>query len=165
MTENLVTVRDYAKDRTLGPAAKQPKVVKTDAEWRKQLSPEAYRVARGKDTERPFCGAFYDNHEKGVYECVCCRLPLFRSDAKFDSGTGWPSFFQPVAQENITCIEDRSHRMVRTEILCTRCDCHLGHVFEDGPKPTGLRYCLNSVSLTFVPDAPAAKPADRPAGP
>ena len=165
MTENLVTVRDYAKDRTLGPAAKQPKVVKTDAEWRKQLSAEAFRVARGKDTERPFCGAFHDHHQNGVYECVCCRLPLFRSDAKFDSGTGWPSFFQPVAQENITCIEDRSHRMVRTEILCTRCDCHLGHVFEDGPKPTGLRYCLNSVSLTFVPDAPAAKPADRPAGP
>lgn len=158
MPTNTVIVRDYARDgRTLAPAEAQPKVVKTDAEWRRLLSAEAFPVARGKGTERPFCGAFYDHHQKGDYRCVCCGLPLFRSDAKFDSGTGWPSFFQPVAKENIACVEDRSHGMVRTEILCRRCDCHLGHVFEDGPKPTGLRYCLNSVSLHFVPDAPADK--------
>lgn len=154
---NTVTVRDYAKDRSLAPATTQSKVVKTDAEWRKILSPEAFQVARGKGTERPFCGVFYDNHQVGTYDCACCGLPLFRSDAKFDSGTGWPSFFQPIAKENVAFIEDRSHGMTRTEILCTRCDGHLGHVFEDGPKPTGLRFCLNSVSLTFVPDAPAVK--------
>lgn len=152
-----VVVRVLDKDGKLAPAAPTPKVVKTDAEWKKQLSAEAYFVARGKGTERPFCGAFYDNHQVGTYNCVCCGLPLFRSDAKFDSGTGWPSFFQPIAKENVSFISDRSHGMVRTEILCTRCDCHLGHVFEDGPKPTGLRFCLNSVSLNFVPDAPAVK--------
>ena len=129
-----VTVRDYAKDRSLAPATAQPKVVKTDAEWRKILSPEAFQVARGKGTERPFCGVFYDNHQVGTYDCACCGLPLFRSDAKFDSGTGWPSFFQPIAKENVTFIEDGSHGMKRTEILCTRCDGHLGHVFEDGPQ-------------------------------
>ena len=141
------------------------KTIRTDAQWREILTPEQFHVLREKGTEPAFSGKYNDHHEKGTYVCAGCATPLFHSDAKFDSGTGWPSFFQPVAQENITCIEDRSHRMVRTEILCTRCDCHLGHVFEDGPKPTGLRYCLNSVSLTFVPDAPAAKPADRPAGP
>lgn len=151
-----VTVRELATDGKLGPAVAQPKVVKTDAEWKKQLSAEAYQVARGKGTERPFCGVFYDNRQTGTYTCTCCALPLFRSDAKFDSGTGWPSFFQPIAKENVTFIEDRSYG-IRTEILCTRCDCHLGHVFEDGPKPTGLRFCLNSVSLNFVPDAPAVK--------
>jgi methionine-R-sulfoxide reductase len=152
-----VTVREFGSDGKLGPAVAQPKVVKTDAEWRDRLSAEAFQVARGKGTERPFCGAFYDNHQVGTYNCVCCALPLFRSDAKFESGTGWPSFFQPISKENVSFIEDRSHGMKRTEILCTRCDCHLGHVFEDGPKPTGLRFCLNSVSLNFVPDAPAVK--------
>lgn len=150
-----VTVRAFAADGSLGPATAMPKVVKSDAEWREQLAPEAYFVARGKGTERPFCGVFLDNHRDGTYVCVCCALPLFRSDAKFDSGTGWPSFFRPVAEENVTFIEDRSHGMKRTEILCTRCDGHLGHVFDDGPPPTGQRYCLNSVSLQFVPDVPA----------
>jgi methionine-R-sulfoxide reductase len=136
------------------PAQPMEKVIKTDAEWRAQLGDgEVYEVARGKGTERPFCGAFHDSKESGTYFCVCCDLPLFRSDAKFDSGTGWPSFFQPVASENVVTEADRSHGMVRDEILCARCDAHLGHVFTDGPPPTRLRYCVNSVSLKFVPEA------------
>lgn len=133
------------------PARPMEKVIKTDEEWLQQLGEEAYRVARGKGTERPFCGVFHDHKAEGIYTCVCCDLPLFRSDAKFDSGTGWPSFFQPVAKENVVTKKDFSHGMVREEILCARCDAHLGHVFSDGPPPTGLRYCLNSVSMKFVP--------------
>jgi methionine-R-sulfoxide reductase len=135
------------------PAQRMEKVIKTDAAWREQLGDgEVYQVTRGKGTERPFCGAFHDTKESGVYYCVCCDLPLYRSDAKFDSGTGWPSFFQPVAAENVVTKKDFSHGMVREEILCARCDSHLGHVFPDGPPPTGQRHCVNSVSLKFVPD-------------
>jgi methionine-R-sulfoxide reductase len=137
-----------------------PRVEKTDAEWQRQLSPAQFRVARAKGTERPFCGTLLDNKKSGVYACVCCRLPLFSSAHKFESGTGWPSFFQPVAESNVAIERDVAYGMVRTEILCARCDCHLGHVFTDGPKPTGQRHCVNSESLVFVDDADLKQLAD-----
>jgi methionine-R-sulfoxide reductase len=128
-----------------------PRVEKSLAAWRAQLTPEQFRITRSQGTERPFCGLFHDHKKPGIYTCVCCGLPLFSANSKFDSGTGWPSFFQPFAKENVKTKTDRSHGMVREEIVCARCDAHLGHVFEDGPRPTGLRFCVNSESLTFVP--------------
>lgn len=149
--------------RLVGPR-ESPAVVRTDADWRSRLTPEQFQIARGKGTERAFCGTLLDNKREGIYACICCRLPLFASNAKFESGTGWPSFFQPVARENVITHADRSFGMVRSEILCARCDGHLGHVFEDGPRPTGLRFCVNAASLEFVDQADLATLADPAAG-
>ena len=127
------------------------KVIKSDEEWRQQLTPEQYAVCRQKGTERAFTGACWNNHEPGIYRCVCCRTPLFAAETKFESGTGWPSFCAPISEDNVATKADDSLFMHRTEVVCAVCDAHLGHVFPDGPPPTGLRYCLNSVSLDFEP--------------
>ena len=127
------------------------KITKTDEEWKQLLTPEQYRVLRKHGTEKAFSGEYWNNHEKGVYVCAACGLPLFSSENKFESGTGWPSFWKPIKDEDVATREDRSFFMRRTEVHCARCGGHLGHLFDDGPKPTGLRYCINSVSLKFVP--------------
>jgi len=125
------------------------KVAKSEEEWKKELSAEEYRIARQAGTERAFANAYWDNHEKGMYHCKCCGTALFASDTKFDSGTGWPSFFSAVSKDNVTLISDRSLGMERIEVRCAKCDAHLGHLFDDGPQPTGQRYCMNSASMQF----------------
>jgi len=133
------------------------KITKTENEWQQQLSPEQYYVARKAGTEPPFSGKYWKSKEQGTYNCVCCGAPLFSSETKFESGTGWPSFWQPVESGAVEEKSDRTHGMVRTEVRCARCDAHLGHVFPDGPNPTGLRYCMNSASLDLKPEVPAKK--------
>jgi peptide-methionine (R)-S-oxide reductase len=139
---------------TVNPATTETgiqKIVKTEEEWKKLLTPEQFQVLRKAGTERAFTGEYWNNHEKGTYVCAACGLPLFSSETKFESGTGWPSFWQPIDPHNVETKTDKSFFMSRTEVLCARCGGHLGHVFTDGPRPTGLRYCMNSVSLKFIP--------------
>ena len=157
-------IRVYNEKGELTGPVESAAVVKSDAEWQRRLTQSQYEIARGKGTEAAFCGLLVDNKRDGVYACVCCALPLFSSDSKFESGTGWPSFFRPVAAENVVTGEDTSHGMRRTEILCARCAAHLGHVFGDGPRPSGLRFCVNSDSLAFVDRKDLATLAD-PAAP
>ncbi|MGA8143449.1 MAG: peptide-methionine (R)-S-oxide reductase MsrB [Candidatus Acidiferrales bacterium] len=146
----IVTIVEFSdQGERLGPV-KVPKIVKSDDEWRAQLTQGAYDITRNADTEIPYSGEYADLHEKGLFRCVCCSTALFNSDTKFESGTGWPSFWAPIAKENIVETADRSFGTTRTAVSCRRCDAHLGHVFDDGPDPTGLRYCMNSVALRFL---------------
>ena len=149
-TPGIVTIVQFGADGKKMGKVQVPKLVKSDAEWQKQLSALQYQVARQAGTERAFTGDTLNVHDRGLFRCICCDTVLFSSDTKFDSGTGWPSFWQPIARENVIEITDRTLGMERTAVSCKQCDAHLGHVFDDGPQPTGLRYCMNSASMHFV---------------
>ena len=145
-----VTIVEFSDTGKRLKKVHESKVVKSEAEWRKQLSPNAFDITRHADTELAFTGQYWNLHDKGLYRCICCGNALFTSDTKFDSGTGWPSFWAPIAEENVRKVNDSSLGMMRTAVSCTLCEAHLGHIFDDGPPPTGLRYCMNSASLRFV---------------
>jgi peptide-methionine (R)-S-oxide reductase len=145
-----VTIVEFSQEGQRGAVVTVSTIVKTDAEWKQQLSPISYDVTRLAGTERAYTGSTWNNHEHGIYRCICCDTALFSSETKFESGTGWPSFWQPIAKENVRESTDLTLGMERTEVLCKRCEAHLGHVFDDGPRPTGLRYCMNSAAMNFV---------------
>jgi peptide-methionine (R)-S-oxide reductase len=149
-TPKMVSLVEYSDAGIRQGIKEVPQIVKSEAEWRKQLSPISFEVTRHADTERPFTGATWNLHDKGLYRCICCDTALFSSETKFESGTGWPSFWTPLDKKNIVEQIDRSFGAIRTAVSCRRCDAHLGHVFDDGPKPTGLRYCMNSAAMRFV---------------
>ena len=148
--DNSVTIIQFSPDGKRIGKTTVPRVIKSEAEWQKQLTPISYQVTRHAGTERAYTGSTWDLHDRGIFRCICCDTALFSSDTKFDSGTGWPSFWQPIAKENVRESNDLSLGVLRTAVNCRLCDAHLGHVFDDGPQPTGLRYCMNSVSLKFA---------------
>jgi peptide-methionine (R)-S-oxide reductase len=149
---DMVTIVEFSDSGERLRRGRVPRISKRESEWKQMLTPETFEVTRHSATERPFSGRYWNLHDKGLYRCICCETAMFSSSAKYDSGTGWPSFWEPIASENIETSDDRTFGMVRTAVSCRRCDAHLGHLFDDGPQPSGLRYCMNSVALRFHKD-------------